>query len=466
VDLDGTLLRTDLVWESLFRLLKQNPLYLFPVLSWWTRGRAYLKAQIASRVHVDVTTLPYNRSLIEFLRSEKQKGRMIILATASDLLLAQRVANHFGLFDDVLASDGKRNLRGRTKAEQLTEKFGSRGFDYAGNSSVDLPVWEQSRQAIVVSGGPRLAAKAAQRTTIGHIFGPAPNFLHPFISALRPHQWVKNLIIFVPLLAAHKLFQPQVLLLAVKAAVAFSFCASAVYVLNDLLDLEADRHHPVKHLRPFATGELPLPVGLGLVFLFFAAGAVLAWQLPPSFGAVLGIYVLLTTTYSLRLKEIPLLDVFCLAALYTVRLIAGHEASQVKYSFWLLVFSMFIFLSLALVKRFVELMAIRQQSKSEIRGRGYAAGDLEIVATLGAISGFLSVLVLALYVHSPEVGDLYKNPMLLLFICPLLLYWISRVWLLAHRGRMHGDPIVFALKDRVSYLIGGLTLLVLWLATG
>jgi len=466
VDLDGTLLRTDLVWESLVLLLKQNPFYVFLVVIWWTHGRAHLKSEIAARVHVDVTALPYNQPLIDFLRAEKRESRTIVLATASDSLLAQRIANHLGLFDEVLASDGKTNLRGKNKAALLTAKFGLRGFDYAGNSTVDLPVWEPARQAIVVSGGPRLAAQAGQRTTVSRVFEQGQPFFLALIRVLRPHQWIKNLIVFVPLLTAQKLLQAPFLAQALQAVVAFSLCASAVYVLNDLLDLEADRHHPTKHLRPFASGDLPLPAGLILFPLLFGASAIIAWQLPTGFRVVLGVYVLLTTSYSLRLKEIPLLDVFCLAALYTVRLIAGHEAAQVKYSFWLLVFSMFIFLSLALVKRFIELMYIRQQSKPEIRGRGYAADDLEIVATLGSSSGFLAVLVLALYVHSPEVGDLYKNPMLLLLICPLLLYWISRVWMLAHRGRMHGDPIVFALKDRVSYVVGALTLLVLWLATG
>jgi len=467
VDLDGTVLQSDLVWESLIRLLKRNPFYVVLVLIWLIRGRAHLKAQVAERVRLDVESLPYNQAVLDFLREQKRQGRIIILATASDSRPAQQVADHLGLFDEVIASDGKTNVRGRNKGALLAQRFGVRGFDYAGNSSVDLPVWAQARQAIVVSGNAHLAAQAAEQAPVSHSFGQRNGFT-AFLKALRPHQWVKNLILFVPVLTAHKLLLMPVLLQAVFAFVAFSLCASAVYILNDLLDIDADRHHPTRRLRPFAAGELPLPAGLIAFPLLFAVSAVLAAQLPARFVAVLGIYVILTTSYSLRLKETPLLDVFCLAGLYTIRLIAGHEATLIKYSFWLLLFAMFIFLSLALVKRFTELISARQQNKIDIKGRGYVASDLELVATLGTSSGYLAVLVLALYVNSREVTEmkLYNNPMLLLLICPLLLYWISRVWMLAHRGQMHDDPIIFALKDRVSYIVGGITLLILWLAAG
>jgi 4-hydroxybenzoate polyprenyltransferase/phosphoserine phosphatase len=467
VDLDGTLLRTDMVWESLVRLLKKNPLYFVPVLFWLLRGRAYLKAQIAERVHMEVNDLPYNQLLVDFLSAEKRSGRSIILATASDEHLAHRIAEHLRLFDEVLASNGKINLRGKNKVKLLAERFGVRGFDYAGNSSVDLPVWEQSRQAIVVGGDQALADRARQKTTVSHVFGPDPRFWSALARALRPHQWVKNLIIFVPLLTAHVLAETSRLLQAGLAFVAFSFCASAVYILNDLFDLDADRHHPTKRLRPFASGELALPVGLALFPVLVIASGLVSWAFPWRFSAVLGVYILLTTSYSLRLREVPLLDVFCLASLYTVRLIAGHEAALVPYSFWLLVFSMFIFLSLALMKRFTELVAARQQNRSDLKGRGYASGDLQLVATLGTSSGYLAVLVLALYVNSRESAaeKLYQDPMILLLLCPLLLYWVSRVWLLAHRGEMHDDPIVFALKDPGSYIVGLLTLLILWLAS-
>jgi 4-hydroxybenzoate polyprenyltransferase/phosphoserine phosphatase len=465
VDLDGTVLRTDVAWESIARLLRRNPFYLALLPFWWLRGRAWLKRQLAVRTTIDVATLPCNRAFLDFLRQERRRGRHLCLATASDGQLAGAVAAHLGLFSEVLASDGRTNLRGRVKADRLVERFGERGFDYAGNSSVDLPVWAHARRALLVNASPGLAARAARRATVSRVFDSPVSWCKAAVQALRPHQWMKNLILFVPLITSHQITRPSQALKALWAFAAFCLCSSGVYVMNDLLDLEADRRNPGKCSRPFAAGTLPIPAGLAAFPLLLAAGLLLGWGLCPSFAAVLGLYLVLTTTYSWRLKQVALLDVFCLAALYTIRLIGGHESTGVEYSFWLLVFSMFIFLSLALVKRFVELDALRRQNKPALEGRGYAAGDAELVAALGSTSGYLAVLVLALYVNSEKVMVLYRRPMLLLLICPLLLYWISRVWLIAHRGQMHGDPIVFALKDRPSYLVGLLTLVVLWVAT-
>ncbi|MGO8676023.1 MAG: UbiA family prenyltransferase [Limisphaerales bacterium] len=465
VDLDGTVLRTDLVWESLVRLLRGNPLYLALLPFWALRGRAWLKRQLAARTHLDAATLPYSPSFLEFLRCERRKGRHIYLVTASDGQPAEAVATHLGLFKEVIASDGRTNLRGRVKAARLVERFGEGGFDYAGNSSADLPVWVRARQALVVNARRGLAAKAARQATVSRVFDPPISWSKAAAQAMRPHQWVKNLILFVPLITSHEVTRPALALKGLGAFAAFCLCASGVYVMNDLLDLDADRRHPGKCSRPFASGALPIPAGLAAFPLLLAAGLLLAWRLSPNFAAVLGIYLVLTTSYSWRLKQVPLLDVFCLAALYTIRLIGGHESTGVEYSFWLLVFSMFIFLSLALLKRFVELEAARRRNRPALEGRGYSAGDAELVAILGSTSGYLAVLVLALYVNSEQVVVLYRRPMVLLLICPLLLYWISRAWMIAHRGEMDGDPIVFALKDRASYGVGLVTLVVLWAAT-
>lgn len=466
VDLDGTLIRTDVLWESLLRLLARNPLYLVPVLLWWMRGRAHLKAELARRVQLDVGALPYHAEFLQWLRQQKAAGREIHLVTASDVRLANAVAEHLGLFTEVLASDGRHNLRGKAKGARLAERFGNGGFDYAGNSSVDLPVWERGRRAIVVNAPASLAARAAKRAKVETVFPLQESVLLAFWRALRPYQWVKNLIVLVPAITSHRLTEPGVALNAAIALAAFCLCASAVYLLNDLLDVEADRHHASKRQRPFARGDLPLPTGLVAFPVLLLASFCIGIKLPWGFLAALGAYVLLTTTYSLRLKQAPLLDVFCLAGLYTVRLVAGHEATGIPYSFWLLVFSMFLFLSLALVKRGLELETARQQNQHDLKGRGYAAADLPLVTILGCCSAFLAVLVLALYVNSQEVRILYRHPNLLLLICPLLLYWMSRLWLLAARGRMHDDPVVFALRDPVSYAVGALTLAVIWLATG
>ena len=465
VDLDGTLIKTDVLWESLMLLLKRNPLYLLALPFWLMRGRAFLKQQIATRTELNPAALPYHPAFLNFLRDERRRGRKLILTTAADGQVAQRVAHYVGLFSEVIASNGETNLRGSNKGRKLVERFGKQGFDYAGNSTVDLPVWRESRAAIVVNADERLARKARQLGEVSHVFNERKSPLNAFIKALRPHQWVKNFIIFVPLLTSHQ-FDAVKLKSALLAFISFSLCASGVYLLNDLLDLDADRHHHRKKSRPFASGELPLPVGLVSAPLLLALSAGVGLFLPWNFLAALGAYVVLTTSYSWQVKQIALLDVFFLAGLYTIRLVAGHAAARIEYSFWLLAFSMFIFLSLALVKRFTELKALRQQNLRDSKGRGYTSEDMELVAMLGIASGFLSVLVMALYVNSEQVIHLYKYSILLLLMCPLLLYWISRVWLIAHRGKMHDDPIVFALKDRASYLVGGLTLLVLWLATG
>lgn len=466
VDLDGTLIRTDTLWESLAQLLRQRPLALLAVPYWWVRGRAFLKQQLAQRTKLDVRSLPFNEAFLAWLNEEKQSGRQLVLATASDRQLASAVARHTGLFDAVLASDGKTNLRDEKKLRALKEKFGERGFDYAGNSGADLEVWSGAREAIVVSANGSLIKRAGERAKVSRTFFSSGFSFKAFVRCLRPHQWSKNLIVFVPVLTAHALGNSSILIAALRTFAAFCCCASAAYLLNDLMDLEADRHHPNKRQRPFASGDLPLPVAFVAAPLLLITGLALTLGLPAAATAAVACYFVATSTYSWKVKRVPLLDVFFLAGLYTSRLIAGHLATGVAWSVWLLVFSMFIFLSLALVKRLQELQAVREQNGQDVKGRGYVAGDLELVTMLGIASGFIAVLVLALYVNSEQVLKLYARPMLLLLACPLLLYWLSRIWFLAHRGQMHDDPTAFACKDWVSYFIGGVTLLVMWLATG
>jgi 4-hydroxybenzoate polyprenyltransferase len=468
VDLDGTLIKTDLLWESFVRLLKKNPLWIFPSLLWWIKGRAFLKQQIAARVTVDPAALPYCITFLEWLRAEKSAGRKIILATASDIQMAMPVAKHVGIFDEVLGSDGKKNLRSGNKLKALAEKFGERGFDYAGNSPADLAVWRGSREAVVVNASTALLKQAEVFTKIGKSFEPQAAVMPALLRSLRPHQWVKNLIVFVPAIAAHKLGEQSVMLREFYAFLIFCLCASGVYLVNDLMDLDADRQHPTKKIRPLASGDLPLQYGLIFGPLLLFAGLFAAIQLSWIFAGVTTAYLILTTTYSFWVKQIVLLDVFCLAGLYTIRLVAGHAAADIIYSSWLLMFSMFIFLSLALVKRYVEIADAKESpsDKSSVAGRGYLTNDKDLVASLGTGSGYLAALVLALYVNSQQVVILYAHPNLLLLICPLLLYWISRMWLLAHRGELQDDPVFFAIKDATSYIIGALALSVLWLAAG
>lgn len=465
VDLDGTAIKTDLLWESMIQVVRRNPFYVFCILAWWVRGRAYLKAQLAVRSDLDMAALPVDKAFWEFLKGEIRSGRRVLLVTASDQTLAERFAQQTGIFTEVIGSNGEHNLRGSNKAKRLVSLFGVKGFDYAGNCHVDLPVWEQARQAIAVNCANSVVKRARERSTVSHVFNSPHSALHAWGRLLRPHQWLKNLILLVPLITSHNLSNWHHVRHVLAGFFAFSLCASAGYILNDLFDAEADRHHPGKRFRPFAAGALPMQAGLIAAPILLAAGVTLCAWLPWPFAVALGAYVLLNTLYSWRLKQVVLIDVFVLAGLYTIRLVAGHAATGIPYSVWLLMFSLFLFLSLALVKRFVELEAARQQNRPEIRGRGYRAMDLPLVASLGPTCGYLSALVIALYANSAEVHLLYKTPVYLLLACPLLLFWISRIWLIAHRGQMNEDPVVFALKDRTSYLVGLLTAIVIWLAT-
>ena len=442
VDCDGTLIRTDLLHESVFALLKSHWMLVF-LLPWWLlRGRAHLKHEIARRVHLDAALLPYHEPLVAWLREERSRGRRLVLATAADRALADGVAAHLGLFDEVLASGRGINLAGTAKARALVERFGERGFDYAGNGASDIPVWQRAGGAVLVgrAGGPRL---------VDHL------------RALRLHQWLKNLLVLLPALAAHRIGEPATLAASLLALLAFGLTASGVYVLNDLLDLPSDRRHARKRLRPFASGRVPVAHGAVMAVALLAAAAAVAALLPLRFQVVLVLYLTLTTAYSVSLKNLPVVDVIVLASLYALRVGAGSAATGIQPSFWLLAFSLFLFLSLALVKRHAELGALLREDGRAAAGRGYEVADLALLMAMGVSSAMASVLVLALYVHHPETARLYAEPMWLWLIVPLLLYWVTRLWMISHRGRMHDDPVVFAARDSTSLAVVALALLVM-----
>jgi 4-hydroxybenzoate polyprenyltransferase len=454
VDLDGTLVRTDLLVEALFVLLKRNPLYLLLLPVWLLGGKAVFKQQVYRRAELNVAVLPYNQRLLAFLRQEHRAGRAIVLATAADRRVAERVAEHLGVFSEVLASDGRVNLSGPRKRDALIERFGPAGFDYAANAAADLPVWVECRRAIVVNAPRRVAEKARRTADVAAVMDDRPNPARALLRAVRPHQWAKNVLVFVPLLTSHQLTDPGLLLAAACAFLAFGFCASSVYLLNDLLDLESDRQHATKRNRPFAAGDLSLESGVVLCGVLLAAGVGFSLLLPWVFLVVLALYYVLTIAYSFYLKEKLLLDVHCLGALYTIRVLAGSAATGVAPSQWLLAFCLFLFLSLALVKRVSEVQHLLRENLESAKGRSYRATDLQALASLGTGSGFICVLILALYIQSPQVTALYKTPPVLWVLCPLFTYWMSRVWMIAYRGKMNQDPVVFALKDKVSYLVG------------
>lgn len=458
VDLDGTLLRSDLLLETGMAFLHSKPFALLQPISWIARGKAALKAGLASSVHLDVSALPYDQAVIELIESERREGRSIVLATASHHSLAERVAKHLNLFDEVFATNGHCNLSAHQKRDLLVERYGQAGFDYAGNSHDDLCVWAAARKAYVVNPEPGVLSRAKSLANVEQVIQSNRAGLRDWLKALRLHQWMKNLLIFVPLLAAHQLANPLMWLQGLAAFFVFGFCASSVYILNDLLDLADDRHHQTKRHRPFAAGQISIKSGLIAfpVLLFWAFSGAL-WLLPWNFAGVLLAYYLSTLTYSLVLKRYMAIDVIALALLYSMRIIAGASAFGLALTFWLLAFSMFMFLSLALVKRYAELREARRKGYSEkTRGRGYYPDDLEMVSSLGAASGYLAVMVMALYIHEQTTAALYAHPKLIWLACPLLLFWVTRVWMLTHRGLMHEDPVVFAVRDRVSLVVGAL----------
>jgi 4-hydroxybenzoate polyprenyltransferase/phosphoserine phosphatase len=465
VDLDGTLVRTDTLLEAFLCLMKHGLAWLLAPL-WLLKGRAYLKRRIAAASPLDVATLPYNEELVAELRRQRDAGRPVYLATGADETIAGRVAEHLGLFDGIVASDGRVNRVGDRKRQTLEARFGRGGFDYIGNGAADLPLWAAAGQALAVNPSARLRRAAAKLgiPLIEVCSAGAGASLGLVARAVRVQQWVKNLLLFVPLVLSHRL-SPELLAREALAFVLFSLTASCVYLINDLLDLAADRKHPRKRRRPFAAGRLPLWLPALVVPLFLAASALGALAFPPAFRLILALYFGASLLYSLWLKRMLPLDVLVLAGLYTVRILAGGAASGVTISPWTLAFSIFVFLSLAMVKRVSELRHFEGDAEACLPGRDYMRSDIQQLSSLGGAAGYTSVVVMALYINSPAVQKLYTAPHWLWLALPLLLYWFSRIWLLTGRGRVSEDPVLFALKDRPTYVVLAALLLAGALAT-
>jgi 4-hydroxybenzoate polyprenyltransferase/phosphoserine phosphatase len=452
VDLDGTLVCTDMLHESALRLLREQPLAVLRIPFWGLRGKAFVKAQIAQRVTLDCTHLPYQAQFLSWLRDQHAQGRRLILCTASALPVAQQVAQTLGLFSDVMGSDSHTNLAGPKKAQTLVSRFGERGFDYAGNSPTDLAVWQSARRAVVVNGSAGLTRQAAARCPVEKEFAAAPSTLVDLGRCLRPHQWLKNLLLFMPMIAAHRLTEAALWSALMLAFVAFSLTAAAVYITNDLFDLESDRQHPRKRDRPFAAGRVAVWVGCALAPLLVGLGLLVGSRVGAGFLPWLLAYAILTCAYSWGLKRLLLLDCLCLAVLYTLRVLAGGAAAQLQVTFWMLAFAVFLFFSLAFVKRYAELRLQDSLGVAQAPGRSYQTTDAPLVQTMGIASGYAAVLVLALYLNSEAVLRLYKSPGVIWAAVPLLLFWVSWMWMQAQRDLMHDDPLVFALRDRISLL--------------
>jgi 4-hydroxybenzoate polyprenyltransferase len=471
VDLDGTLIASDLLWESLVALARRRPLDLLCLPRWLLGGKAAFKACVAKRGSVDVRTLPYRPEVLAYIASQRALGRPVVLATASDRHVVAPLASHLDVFDDVLASDGSSNLSGARKLAAIRSHLAALGrppeaFEYLGNSLVDLPIWREARFASAAAPSAGVLRRASVLGKDVAIVADARPAWRGVLRALRPHQWVKNSLLFVPLLLAHRVADLDRVASVCVAFACFCAIASASYLINDLLDLEADRQHPSKRLRPMASGQLSIAGGVALSGGLLVAGFAAAWQLLSLGSSVmLGLYLLLTLSYSFHFKQRLFLDVLVLAGLYTHRVLTGSVAAQVTASPWLLAFSTFLFLSLALVKRYVELRSAQARQLEEIERRAYEVGDIDLVASMGLASGYIAVLVLCLFVSSDDVTALYRTPELLWLSCPLMLHWISRVWLLARRGQLHDDPVLFAATDPSSYVTGGLILALLVAAT-
>lgn len=455
VDLDGCLVRTDLLIEGMVRLLRQNPLLLALVPLWLLRGKAHLKMQIATRTSIDLERLPYNPRVIELMEEYGRRGARIVLATASHISIAEGIARYLGQFDRVLASDGACNLQGAEKLRAILGEAVDGRFAYAGNAHPDVAIWRQSSAIYVVD--PSIGVEARIRE-MGRepveVIRSRPSYLRSVLRAIRPHQWLKNVLVFVPILAAHRMGDPSAWISAALIFLAFGLTASFVYILNDLLDLDADRSHPRKRNRPFAAGDLQITDALVIAPLLLAGGLLLSLSVGRLAALSVVSYAVASCAYTFLLKRYVIIDVLALAGLYTLRILAGAAATLIVPSFWLLAFSMFFFLSLATMKRAAELMTLAESGVEEARGRNYMTRDMQTVRALGIASGYLSVLVLALYMNAPDVVSHYATPQWLWAVCVLLLYWIGRLWIKTDRGEMHDDPVVYALTDWNSRVLG------------
>jgi 4-hydroxybenzoate polyprenyltransferase/phosphoserine phosphatase len=468
VDLDGTLVKSDTLYDSALALARHHPAALLRFPGWLAQGKAALKRHVASTIQLEVAHLPYNRELLQYLEQQRSTGRPIYLATAADAGTAERIADHLGLFTGVLASDGQTNLAGKNKLAAFQSRFGD-NFSYIGNALPDLPLLQHCQEPMVANPTPALRS-ALRRANITpfRTFDERVSPLKAWFKAIRIHQWAKNVLLFVPLLLAHN-FAPG--LIAGSVLGFFSFClgASATYIVNDLLDLEADRQHPRKRRRPFASGDLSVLAGVVVIVLFLLAAIALALLVPPVVAALspeftlvkplhfllwLGIYLVTTLAYSLRLKRSVLVDVIVLSGLYTIRIVAGTAATGISPSTWLGGFSIFFFLSLAFVKRFAELESLRERGGVSAGGRGYHITDIEQLRSFGTASGYASVVVLTLYISNLDAAQLYHHTRRLWLLVPVLLLWISRLWLLASRGQLNEDPVVYAITDKRSLLLG------------
>ncbi len=454
VDLDGTLITGDTLHQSVILLIKRYPLKIFSLFCWITKGRAFLKYKVAQLIIPEPSLLQYKKDVIGYINKEKNNGRDVYLLSAANKKIAESVAGYLGIFKKVYGSTAKINLLGKEKLKRIRNIVGNNQFEYMGDSKNDIPIWSATSSGAAIDPNRGLKKRIRKFDNIKMINTMKKKAIFKsIIKEIRIHQWAKNLLLFLPIIMAHQFTETKIVISVFWAFISFSFCASAMYVLNDLLDIETDIAHPSKQHRPLASGEMSIKLGVFLIIgLIIISFSIVVSTLSTSFLIILIIYIMLTTAYSFILKQIMLIDVIVLGGLYTLRIGAGSVASGVGVSSWLLVFSMFFFLSLAFMKRYADLILMRENNKGKIAGRDYHLEDLDLVQKSGITSGFVAMLVLALYINSAHVIGLYKSPILIWFTVPVLLYWLMRMWMVTNRGKMTEDPIIFALRDKITYI--------------
>lgn len=456
VDLDGTLLQTDMFDECVAKKIKSGrfflefPKYLVALFS----GIAALKRELANNLSFHANALPINEPFLEYLKLQRSRGRSLYLVSASDERIVKQIGDQLGIFDGCFGSHGTTNLKGNAKIKLVQAEIAT-NFVYAGNSPADIPIWREATNQIFVNTPPSVRQQFSENAEAE--FTPKFAMGKDIVRLLRPHQWTKNLLVILPIITSHQYGNFHLWLIAIAMMAAFSLVASGGYILNDIMDIESDRLHKRKRFRPIASGAVSIRVGFALLLILLSGGLGAAFLVNFRAGVILSIYLAATSIYSFKLKSVVLADAIILSILYTSRIVLGQAAMSIKESFWLFAFSGFFFLSLAFLKRIVDLDATDTE---HLFGRGYLQKDRDIVALFGVSSGLISILVLALYIHSPEVEELYREPTVLWWTLPLMLMWISRAWLLANRGQIQDDPVVFALKDRFSYLIVGITVVI------
>lgn len=450
VDLDGTLVRMDTMQQASLLLVRDHPLGALRAMLAMLKGRQAAKDIVAEVVDLNPAHLPYRQPVIDYIKQAKAEGRRVVLATGSHRKYADAVAKHLGLFDAVYATENGTNLIGTNKLVSIHADCGEKDFEYLGDSGQDIVIFEASSVAGIVGGrkfNPFTNTKV-QLHRLAHIHNDAPRDL---LRLLRPHQWVKNLLVALPLLASHRIDETNLIWATLATFAVFCLIASGNYILNDLFDVESDRQHATKRTRPIASGAVTVPKAVLLATMLLSGGIVGAWLVSPDLLLVMLVYLLLANLYSFQLKRRLLVDVLALAGMYTLRPVAGSVASPIVPSAWLLAFCMFFFASLAFAKRYTELRH-RLDKDPHLPGRAYEPADLDILRTVGPINGYLAVMVIALYISSDTVTKLYPHPQVLWLICPVLAYWITRLWFFAHRGKLDDDPVLFALKDIKTWL--------------